>query len=152
MVAYSFQPIFAPVIVSGEKGQTIRAPRKRHARAGEALQLYSGMRTRHCVKIVPDKICKHIDEVHVWPRRAAMLTVNGVEIEPFTEAADRYAIFDGFGAPEMIDKLRDEGALLVPPEFARKPFGLMVRWWYLTHGTRPFDGLAIIWGDDGRAE
>ena len=51
MVAYSFQRQFVDPILSGRKRQTIRAPRagrSRHARPGEQLQLYVGMRTRHC--------------------------------------------------------------------------------------------------------
>jgi uncharacterized protein YqfB (UPF0267 family) len=48
MVAYSFQKRFAEPILAGTKSQTIRADRKRHARPGEELQLYTGMRTKHC--------------------------------------------------------------------------------------------------------
>lgn len=55
MVAYSFQKQFAEPILSGQKLQTIRAPRKRHARPGETLQLFTGMRTRHCKKIAEKK-------------------------------------------------------------------------------------------------
>lgn len=57
MVAYSFQKRFAPQILAGTKRQTIRLPRKRHARPGEKLQLFTGMRTRHCVKVIPDPFC-----------------------------------------------------------------------------------------------
>lgn len=57
MVAYSFRPRFVDRIVAGlepgelmpgMKRQTVRAPRARHARPGEVLQLYTGMRTRQC--------------------------------------------------------------------------------------------------------
>lgn len=48
MVAYSFNKRFAPPIIAGIKLHTIRADRKRHARPGEELQLYVGMRTKHC--------------------------------------------------------------------------------------------------------
>jgi uncharacterized protein YqfB (UPF0267 family) len=48
VVAYSFQQRFAPPILSGTKQQTIRADRKRHARPGEEMQLYTGMRTKQC--------------------------------------------------------------------------------------------------------
>lgn len=52
MVAYSFQAQFAPQILAGTKRQTIRAVgRRRHARPGEALQLYVGMRTKFCRRI-----------------------------------------------------------------------------------------------------
>lgn len=48
MVAYSFQKQFAAPILAGTKRQTIRPDRKRHARRGETLQLYTGMRTKYC--------------------------------------------------------------------------------------------------------
>ncbi|MEJ0016825.1 MAG: ASCH domain-containing protein [Acetobacteraceae bacterium] len=47
MVAYSFKRDFAAPILAGIKRQTIRADRRRHARPGEVLQLYTGMRTKH---------------------------------------------------------------------------------------------------------
>lgn len=49
MVAYSFQKQFAEPILAGTKRQTIRAVgKRRHARVGDELQLYTGMRTKHC--------------------------------------------------------------------------------------------------------
>ena len=61
MVAYSFQPGFAAEIIAGRKTQTIRNPRKRHAMPGEHLQLFTGMRTRYCKKIIPDPLCIGVD-------------------------------------------------------------------------------------------
>ncbi len=54
MVAYSFQRHFVPAILAGTKCQTIRMPRRgraRHARVGDQVQLYTGMRTHACRKI-----------------------------------------------------------------------------------------------------
>ena len=54
MVAYSFKKQFGPPILAGTKAQTIRAERagrSRHARPGEMVQLYTGMRTRQCRKL-----------------------------------------------------------------------------------------------------
>ncbi|OWU77625.1 ASCH domain-containing protein [Marinibacterium profundimaris] len=49
MVAYNFQAQFAPDVESGRKRQTIRRDgKRRHARPGEAVQLYTGMRTKGC--------------------------------------------------------------------------------------------------------
>lgn len=49
MVAYSFKPRFAQPILDGTKLGTIRANgRRRHARPGDALQLYVAMRTKSC--------------------------------------------------------------------------------------------------------
>jgi hypothetical protein len=46
MVAYSFAPQFIDTIRSGTKCQTIRPiGKRRHARTGEPVQLYTGMRT-----------------------------------------------------------------------------------------------------------
>lgn len=62
MVAYSFRPRFVDPIrvglnmipggkLCGPKLHTIRADRKRHARPGEELQFYCGMRTPKCFLI-----------------------------------------------------------------------------------------------------
>lgn len=56
MVAYSFKPQFVEPILVRTKRQTIRADRKRHARPGEELQLYTGMRTKHC-KLIGRATC-----------------------------------------------------------------------------------------------
>lgn len=48
MTAYSFKQRFIAPILAGTKTQTIRADRRRHARPGGQLQLYTGMRTKQC--------------------------------------------------------------------------------------------------------
>lgn len=63
MVAYSFNKRFCQAIVDGTKRQTIRGERKRHARAGEKIQLYTGMRTKGCQKIVPDVMCVSVEPI-----------------------------------------------------------------------------------------
>lgn len=56
MVAYSFQKQFAEPILAETKQQTIRAfGKRRHARVGDELQLYVGMRTKHCRLIMRAK-------------------------------------------------------------------------------------------------
>ena len=53
MVAYSFQPEFSTPIETGRKESTIRPKgKRRHARVGEELQLYTGMRTRNCRQLL----------------------------------------------------------------------------------------------------
>lgn len=64
MVAYSFQRQFIAPIVSGRKRQTIRARRKRHARKGEALQLYTAMRTKNC-RLIGRAICASVEGVRL---------------------------------------------------------------------------------------
>src|ERR1019366_2700506 len=93
MVAYSFQARFAERILDGTKAQTIRAPRKRHASAGEEMQLYVGVRTRSCRLVARTRclfalpITIHVEE-------------GGVEIpgeaHRTTRALDLFAQCDGF--------------------------------------------------------
>jgi hypothetical protein len=68
MPAYNFLPRFAPLVESGEKRQTIRAVgKRRHARPGDLLQLYTGQRTAFCRKLVsPDPVCiaVHLVDIH----------------------------------------------------------------------------------------
>lgn len=71
MVAYSFNKRFEEAIASGHpatgvvKRQTIRADRGRHARPGELLQIYCGMRTKHCRKIIPDPVCVAVEPIRM---------------------------------------------------------------------------------------
>lgn len=51
MVAYSFNRMFIQPLITKRKIGTIRADRKRHARVGEEVQLYHGMRTKSCTLI-----------------------------------------------------------------------------------------------------
>ena len=66
MAALNFRLIFAPAILDGRKTQTIRAIRKdgRVPKRGDTLQLYTGMRTRHCHKIC-DVICEYTREITI---------------------------------------------------------------------------------------
>ncbi|ORE93225.1 hypothetical protein [Aurantimonas sp. 22II-16-19i] len=64
MVAYSFQKRFVDAIEADEKRQTIRGLRKRHARYGEELQLYQGMRTRHC-RLIGRRRCLSVDPIAI---------------------------------------------------------------------------------------
>ncbi|EHS51515.1 hypothetical protein PDO_1906 [Rhizobium sp. PDO1-076] len=57
MVAYGFKTYFAPQIEDGSKSHTIRGHRRHHAHIGEPIQLFTGMRTRHCRKIMSDPVC-----------------------------------------------------------------------------------------------
>ena len=90
MVAYNFRSRFADAVQSGLKLQTIRAPRVRgHARPGDALQLYTGMRTRACRKLA-DALC--LASTH------CILTEGGVWLGDGSRAGlDDFAQADGFG-------------------------------------------------------
>lgn len=149
MVAYGFQPMFVDGIVARTKRQTIRGHRKRHARPGERVQLYQGLRTRSCRKLIPDPVCVGLDEVRFdlralsgvdpeegrpdW-RDAVKLEVNGIPLQA-CDLTDYYAGVDGFVARKCQD-----GHLI-------SPFEHMTRWWLYEHGPVLFEGLAIRWED-----
>lgn len=94
MVAYSFKARFAEPIKARTKRQTIRAERKRHARIGETLQLYTGMRTRSC-KLVGRAICLHVGGVRLdfTTRRVEFDTGTAITTPDDTDA---FARADGF--------------------------------------------------------
>lgn len=68
MVAYNFNARFADSVTSGRKRQTIRRNgKRRHARPGERLQLYTGMRQPGCRKLLnPDPVCTHAFPIRLW--------------------------------------------------------------------------------------
>lgn len=130
MVAYSFQSRFVPLIRAGLKTQTIRADRKRHARPGERLQLFTAMRTRFCERIVPDPVCTAVLPVAIsWndtysgenllhAPRIARIEVGMIPVRDL----DSFVTLDGFSG---IDD--------------------MTAFWLAHHGARPFEGVVIEW-------
>lgn len=126
MVAYSFQSRFAMSIVLGEKRQTIRANRKRHARRGEMLQLYTGMRTKHCRKIIRDPVCIAVEPIRIQvPDTADGSFCYWTPMNPAagaTEIDGEFAYRDGFGS-----------------------VGDMLAFWRTAHGPGLFEGVLIQW-------
>lgn len=92
MVAYNFQERFADDVENLIKRQTIRAERKgrsRHARPGESIQLYTGMRTAKCRKLVnPDPV--------VWLVRPITIHSVGITLDRTWARPDWFAKSDGF--------------------------------------------------------
>lgn len=109
MVAYSFNPRFELPILSGAKSGTIRAVgRRRHARAGETLQLYVGQRTRHC-RLLGEAFCTSVDPIEItvesWSHgpKITLISVGfgGARLTPLSDL-DGFARSDGFeSADEM---------------------------------------------------
>ncbi|WLT07808.1 hypothetical protein RAM19_06645 [Bartonella apihabitans] len=81
MVAYSFQNQFASFVANGLKRQTTRPMRKnRHAKIGDKLQLFTGLRTKECRKLLTkEPICTAVDaiEIHL-SRTVRMPKLNGL--------------------------------------------------------------------------
>lgn len=124
MVAYSFHMRFADDVADGRKTQTIRARRKRHARIGEPVQLFTGMRTRHCRKLrVPDPVCVAVRALTIWPSDGPQGTMIHFDMAPEPEPlTDEFAQADGFDdAADFTD------------------------FWLEHHGAKRFDGVLIKW-------
>lgn len=132
MTAYSFKKRFVDPIRSGlgnyehidgiiprPKRQTIRAHgKRRHARPGETLQLYTAMRTKQCKKI-GDARCTEINRVLIWPDVIAIM-VNGVMLGP--RQLREFSRADGFDDPKD-----------------------MQQFWLKEHGADKFEGVLIRW-------
>lgn len=132
MVAYNFKAGFIPAIQTREKQQTIRLPRKRHARPGEALQLFTGPRMK------PLRLGAAVCEASRLIRLD--FAAHTVELDDAITIADEdalhaFAIKDGFRPPERI------ATRVTPWEY-------MARWWATTHPGQPvFGGVLTVWGE-----
>lgn len=124
MVAYSFRPRFAPLIESGAKTQTIRAPRRRHALPGERLQLFTGMRTRQCRKLIPDPRCVAVTPILLWPENGRWLG----RIPGSLPGGVRFQVDDAFAREDGFSDAADFG-----------------QFWAEAHGVAPFSGYLIRW-------
>lgn len=114
MVAYNFQERFADDVAAGVKRQTIRAHSlRRHARPGDELQLYTGMRTKKC-RLIRRARCEAVMNC-VIAEDHAVLGFDRVS------DLDSFASLDGFPSyREMTKWFRDAHGL---------PFrGLLIRW------------------------
>lgn len=100
MVAYNFKSQFASLVESGAKRQTIRAlGKRRHAKPGELLQLYTGQRTRYCRKLL-DATCGDVTPIlmNITPENGLTVFLGGIDCEIFDLIA--LAKADGFGQGE----------------------------------------------------
>lgn len=137
MVAYSYKRRFVnpiriglglPILPEYEeservprpKRQTIRADRRRHARPGEIIQHYRGMRTRQCFKIGEGR-CVRITPIRIVVNEHTMPTaLDGVHVGE--GRLHDFARADGF------DNAED-----------------MHAFWKEEHGLGEFRGVLIQW-------
>ena len=123
MVAYSFKARFAEDIAEGRKRQTIRAHgKRRHARPGEAIQLYTAMRTKQCRKLLDtDPTCVAVTNIRIRvPRGMAPCQITYQGATRYVD--DAFAQSDGFSTAEDF-----------------------TRFWFATHGPGIFEGVLIEW-------
>ena len=131
MPAYSFKERFCPMILDGSKSQTIRANRKGrqgHAKPGDRVYLYFGMRTKWCKKL-GEAICKETSDIRITEE--GEIFVNNFLVPDGEKEA--FAWKDGFRPDE-------------PTSNSFASFGLMMRFWSATHSL-PFEGKIIYWTD-----
>lgn len=122
MVAYSFKREFAQPITERVKRQTVRADRKRHARVGETLQLYTGMRTRSC-RLIGLAVCVGVGEVRLDFQAESVSLWTGVILRSPVDLA-AYAARDGFMS-----------------------WDAMRQFWAAEHPQTPvFTGVQVEWG------
>lgn len=114
MVAFNFQAQFADDVAAFRKRQTIR--RSSRAKPGDAIQLYTGQRTKACRKL-GDAIC--IDSGYVG------LTARGVTLwdaSRYPRDIDEFARADGF-----------------------KDYAAMWKWFSERYETNSFTGYITRW-------
>jgi hypothetical protein len=140
MVAYSFNTAFVRQVETLAKRQTVRLPRKRHARPGEPVQLYAGMRTKHCRKLVdPDPVCIGVDEIVIRPAEHPLFVeVNGMPLAG--DDLEAFCSADGFD-PTRFPTAAKSGV---------KASALFARWWLAIHEQPVFHGVVIRWEPQGR--
>jgi hypothetical protein len=69
MPAYNFQRRFVPAIRTGIKRSTIRRRRKdgRDAKVGQTLYLFTGMRTKQCLRLLETR-CERVRPINIIQR------------------------------------------------------------------------------------
>lgn len=137
MVAYSFAPQFVAPIQARSKLQTVRANRRRHARPGEAVQLYTAMRTKQCRKIVDiDPVCIRLWDIRIAVDASDRRVIGAISLDGAMldrHEMEAFARSDGFSAGDGVSALRRMG------EFWLKAHGHL--------GTDfVFEGVCIRWG------
>jgi hypothetical protein len=133
MVAYSFNRIFVPHIEARTKLQTVRPDRKRHAREGEIVQLYTGMRTRYC-RLIGEPTCASVAPITLDFETDRVMV--GGSVYQTADNLEWFAHIDGFPSWRFLCEF---WAVNHPgvPIFS----GVMIRWyWPSDKSNTPLDG------------
>jgi len=133
MPAYSFKERFCPWVIEGSKTHTVRDLRKGrqgHAKPGDTVYLYYGMRTKYCRKL-GEGICTKVENITI---SSDSITIDGRKLS--WDEMIRFAWKDGF---------RAEGTTENEPGDA---WTAMRRFWKENHGLdaeHPWMGVVIHW-------
>ncbi len=93
MVAYVFLQRFVPAIMAGTKRQTLRAPRKRHARVGEAVDMMTSDGGKFAWSL-----CSAVEKATLFLRRDRVIITGVNGVRPILSRADldEFAVEEGF--------------------------------------------------------
>lgn len=123
MVAYNFQEQFADDVEDGRKTQTIR--RTARCKPGDALQLYTGQRTKACRKL-RDAVCTAVIPIEI---RDTEMFLDGRRVLAGNAYRDSYEDHDNdFAKADGFDSFMD-----------------MADWFRDRYGSLPFHGFVIKW-------
>lgn len=121
MVAYNFKREFMRAIRDDKKRSTIRPNgKRRHARPGERVQLYTGMRTKHC-QLLHDRECLKAEPIDFEITASGNIRRLHIDGQPFS--VDKLAKQEGFESAHA-----------------------MGAWFHDQYGPDDFQGTIIVWG------
>ncbi|GJD55206.1 hypothetical protein [Methylobacterium dankookense] len=135
MVAYSFKRQFMQPIRERVKPHTLRdfrRGRSRHARPGEQLQLYVGMRTSSC-ELIGRAVCDRFQSVSL-----DFSAPNPIVLTDLVEVG--FSTFEAAGEPQAV---RAVDSFAVSDGF--EDIEAMARFWRDTHDTSIWQGCLIGW-------
>ena len=124
MVAINFKKQFAGDVENGFKTQTIR--QNARCKRGDALQLYTGQRTKQCRKLA-DAVCKRVRKVKLC---ATEMFIDGNRLYAGSdyENEELYEYDNDFANKDGFDTYMD-----------------MAAWFEDNYGALPFEGYVIEW-------
>lgn len=128
MPAFNFKKQFADDVRYGIKRQTVRADRKDgrlHAKVGDKIKLYTGMRTKEC-ELLAEATVTQIARVRIEP---TCMYVNGKPLPASLYSRDCEQTDNEFAEADGFESFMD-----------------MADWFSAVHGL-PFEGTLIKWGE-----
>lgn len=128
MPALNFKAQFADDVEHGVKRQTVRAPRKdgrAHAKVGDTLKLYTGMRTKQC-RLLGEATVTRIATILIEP---TSMKLNGRQVYSSLSSRDDPPTDNEFAEADGFDS-----------------FMHMASWFDDIHGL-PFKGVVIYWDE-----
>ena len=128
MPALNFMRQFADAVRHGEKRQTVRAPRKDgrpHAKRGDTIRLYTGMRTKSC-ELLAEATVTRVVAIRIEP---TCMYLNGKMVPSAIYDRNCEQTDNAFAKADGFDSFME-----------------MASWFDDVHGL-PFEGTVIHWDE-----